>query len=834
MTQRDYQFNQLLDQSYAPLHPVAKQRFRRLGVFVGDLPFTRKFLYTFWDVDGNNSVAQDIADDHLKALIQAGFIEQTGKDTYCIYDTLAQYARSLLKREPPSEYDRAYGRYVGLIINLVRLLRSMSVEQWHELLTLDVQQVVAFGDKLVAEWRKGDLSIATQELITQFMDDVTVFVLTQQPPQHLSWLEMGLDVAQCGQDIHRQAFFLDRISLYHYLHHDYDTALTYLHQAVDLHRQHQAAQLVAIAQSRIGLIYSEKQDHDQALNYYQHALDHFRAHNDEQNILDVLISMSKVYYQRQQIDLFRQVNDEIITIYRGRGDKSSEAFHHSLMIHTYEDTHDSATIMPHIDRTVELYGELNDTANLARAYDNLGVVLQALGETDRAITSFSQAAMLYAQLDDNPHAELNTLKSLIVLLRRSERSRETFPHFKRAFQLLDRVKDLNEHMHMHLNFGATMILLNQPDRALNTLLHAYGISLILGDSTMPIRKLIMMNVAIAYAQNDEMEQANITLEQLLAIHVQEEDLAEQVRVLDKLAQNYVVMKDRANAEAYFARALQICQMTANTSDELVIYRHMVEMYHRFKAWTEIIAIVNKALPLAEHLRLLSDVAAMKNDMAVALTNLGDFITPIGLYEESLAIYLANHDADNARLTLENLGRAWERRADIKRAITCWQQSLAIVSQNQTTSQRADAYYHLGELYRNLMDWEQARQMYEQALPLYQQTNNRTQILYTRQRWTVCMRELRQYDIVIQTIYEIISLAISLCRFDIEARLYVQLAKTYDKMHYFSSAIGYIKLALDTFPIKGAEYTECKQLLRRLRWRRFWSRRFNRRQRQHNA
>lgn len=834
MTQRDYQFNQFLDQSYAPLHPLAKQRFRRLGVFVGDLPFTRKFLYTFWDVDGNSDVAQDTADDHLSALIQAGFLEQTGKDTYCIYGTLAQYAHSLLKREPPSEYDRAYGRYVGLIINLVRLLRSMSVEQWHELLTLDVQQVVAFGDKLVAEWRKGDLSIATQELITQFMDDVAVFVLTQQPPQHLSWLEMGLDVAQRGQDIQRQGFFLDRISLYHYLHHDYDTALTYLHQAVNLHRQHQVAQLVAIAQSRIGLIYSEKQDYDQALNYYQQALDYFRAHNDEQNILDVLISMSKVYYQRQQIDLFRQVNDEIITIYRGRGDKSGEAFHHSLMIHTYEDAYDPATIMPYIDRTIELYGELNDTANLARAYDNQGVLLQALGETDRAITSFSQAATLYAQLDDNPRAELNTIKSIIVLLRRADRSLETLPYFQRAFRLLDRVRDLTEYMHIHLNFGATMLLLNQAERARNALLHAYGISLILGDSTMPIRKLIMMNVAIAYAQNYEMEQANITLEQLLAIYVQEEDLAEQVRVLDKIAQNYVVMKDRANAEAYFARALQICQMTADTSGELTIYKHMVEMYHHFKAWTEMIDIANKAIPLAEHLGLLSDVAIMKNYMAVALTNLGDFITPISLYEQVLAIYLANHDADNTRLTLENLGRAWERRADIKRAITYWRQSLAISPHLQPSRQRADAYYHLGELYRNLMDWEQARQMYEQALPLYQKINDRTQILYTRQRWTVCMRELCQYDVVIQTIYEIISLAISLCRFDIEARLYVQLAKTYDKMYYFSSAIGYIKLALDAFPRTSPEYAECKQLLRRFRWRRFWLRWLYRSQGKHTT
>ncbi len=528
MTQRDYQFNQFLNQSYAPLHPFAKQRFRGLGVFTGDLPFTRKFLYTFWDVDGESDQSRNMADDHLEALVDAGFIEKTGEDTYCIYSTLAQYAQSLLRQQPPAEYEQAYGRYIGLMMNLVRLLRSMPIDKWRELLTADVEQIIAFGDKLVAEWRKGDMSIQTQEIITQFMDDVVVFVLTERPLRRLSWLEMGLDVAQKAHDIYRQGFLLDRISLYHYLQKNYDTALAYLHMALDLHLSGDNIHLQATTYSRIGLIYADKKEYLQAKIHYQLALVRFRMLGDHLNTLDVLISLSQTHYFNRDVTAFRQTNADVIAMYQTLGDKASQAKHLILMGRTYF---------------------RDDEPNKAES-----------------IAYFEAGIVLYRELEDKPK-EIDGLKLLTDMSREIAPTISVLPHHERLLDLIrqtdnhqeDEARCLYHIAELHLRLNQHAQAQAPLEQALTTLKRGEN-------PDMPLLHLIIGALAATYFYLQQYEQAIAHLNDLLPYYTQAKDTRAVGQTYRMLGMCYFHLKDYGAALLHFSNAFSNLKDGLNADD----------------------------------------------------------------------------------------------------------------------------------------------------------------------------------------------------------------------------------------------------------------------------
>ncbi|MCL4253447.1 MAG: tetratricopeptide repeat protein, partial [Anaerolineae bacterium] len=493
--------------------------------------------------DGESDQARGMADDHLEALVDAGFIEKTGEDTYCIYGILANYAQSLLRQQPSAEYERAYGRYIGLMMNLVRLLRSMPIDKWRDLLTSDVEQIVAFGDKLVAEWRKGEMSIQTQEIITQFMDDVVVFVLTERPLKRLKWLEMALDVAKKAHDIHRQGFLLDRLSLYHYLQKEYDTALGYLQTALDLHLVHSNPNLQATTYSRMGLIYAEKKDYPQAKTHYQEALARFRILGDDSNMLDVLISLSQAHYFSRDITAFRATNADVIAMYQKLDDKPAQAKHLILMGRTYF---------------------RDDEPNKAEA-----------------ITYFEAGVALYRELDDKPN-EIDALKLLTDMFRDIAPSINAMPHHERLLELIRQTdKNHEDEARCLYHIGELHLNLSQHDQAQAPLVDALA-TMKRGDNTdMPLLRLIRGALAATYFYQKQYEQAILHLDELLPHYTQVNDTRAIGQTNRMLGMCHFYLKDYGVALGHFEQAFAhlVDELNDKDKDDLTHLLYQSRLLH---------------------------------------------------------------------------------------------------------------------------------------------------------------------------------------------------------------------------------------------------------------
>ncbi|HRF97689.1 MAG TPA: tetratricopeptide repeat protein, partial [Aggregatilineales bacterium] len=216
----------------------------------------------------------------------------------------------------------------------------------------------------------------------------------------LTWLEMGLDLAQKAADIERQGFFLDRISLYHFLNHDLEKALGYLQMALALHQQRNQTRLEAVTLSRIGLLHSEMKNYELALSRYAESLVLFEKLDDKKNMVDVLVNMAQAQYFLGNIPDLRQTNIRVIAIYREMDDKPNEAKYNNLMGRTYHQGESGTPkdALPYLQRARELYHQLEDATNEAGMVSNLALTYELAEEYEQARLLYEEAYQAYVML----------------------------------------------------------------------------------------------------------------------------------------------------------------------------------------------------------------------------------------------------------------------------------------------------------------------------------------------------------------------------------------------------------------------------------------------------
>jgi tetratricopeptide (TPR) repeat protein len=614
-SERDTQFEKFLNQSYVPLPPYAKYRFRQLGAFMGDLPFSQKLLFTYWQVDWEDEKARDMAHAHLRMLVEAGFIEKTGDLTYCIYGTMAQYAVSLMKRDHIEEYASAQGRYANLILQLVRLLRTMPVEKWLETITQDIDHISAYGDKLVQDWRKGDLDYAQTERITYFLDDVIVFIFSERPPKRLTWLEMGLDLAQKAADIERQGFFLDRISLYHFLNHDLDKALSYLQMALALHQQRNQPRLEAVTLSRIGLLHSEMKNYDMALSRYAESLVLFEQLDDKKNMADVLVNVAQAHYFLGNIPDLRETNIKVIAIYREMDDKPNEAKYNNLMGRTYHQGGTPKDALPYLERARELYHQLEDATNEAGMVSNLALTYELadefeparllyeeayqayvtlgnigkqatallgigeahikLGEIEKAITPLTQAIPIFRDMTDKS-GEIDAISLLNSAYKLLNRHEETLPHYARLLDIFRELGNKADEARTLTNWGISLVMLRRYDQATPMLAQAMQQSLALNETVLVA--IAMRHLAIVSLEQGDFVPAIAMLEPLLPLYRQLENRLGEAKTIEMLGLCHASLEQFDEAESYFKQAITAFEV-AKDKDSVALMRGYVDKSH---------------------------------------------------------------------------------------------------------------------------------------------------------------------------------------------------------------------------------------------------------------
>ena len=252
-----------------------------------------------------------------------------------------------------------------------------------------------------------------------------------------------------------------------------------------------------------------------------------------------------------------------------------------------------------------LAGEQNDLSTKTLALSFLGSTYTHLGELDRAVTAYLEVLPLYRQQGDR-NSEANILTTLAQVYARLGKYQEAIDTYQTARSIWVEI-DYRTGEAIALNdLGAVFAQLGDAERALTLYEEARVIATQVSDGE-GYEASILLNVAAAYSQLEQYQQAQETYDRVLAIWEQlEGENTTQLTVTRKKAATfnnlgYTLRASGQDREALvtYERALSLWQQVGDRRGEASTLTNIGVSYANLGDPTEAFDYYERALPLRQ-------------------------------------------------------------------------------------------------------------------------------------------------------------------------------------------------------------------------------------------
>lgn len=133
--------------------------------------------------------------------------------------------------------------------------------------------------------------------------------------------ELALEVARRNGYADQVKFLLNNLALSHSEFANYDEALDYNFQSLQLRQESGNPTDISIALNNIGLVYSNLRDYDNALLYYVKCKDLKEANGIDHDLDRAYVNIAETYFNRGEYILANQYIDKVFDLCRDRGCK---------------------------------------------------------------------------------------------------------------------------------------------------------------------------------------------------------------------------------------------------------------------------------------------------------------------------------------------------------------------------------------------------------------------------------------------------------------------------------------------------------------------------------
>lgn len=179
-----------------------------------------------------------------------------------------------------------------------------------------------------------------------------------------------------------------------------DSTLIYCQKALDLGKQIGMKSDLAKPLSFIGLAYANKGDYKNSMEYHRQAIDMAIAQNDSTELAHGYNNLGRMFYD--QGDLVRAFDNLIRSkeIFEDLGDKSGLAYVNRSIANVYSTQKDFAKALEMSRTALKLRTEVGETRMVVSSLMELGIVYQAAGDSESALTYFLKADSASANIND--------------------------------------------------------------------------------------------------------------------------------------------------------------------------------------------------------------------------------------------------------------------------------------------------------------------------------------------------------------------------------------------------------------------------------------------------
>jgi signal transduction histidine kinase/tetratricopeptide (TPR) repeat protein len=233
--------------------------------------------------------------------------------------------------------------------------------------------------------------------------------------------------------LHKKSSILRKIGVQYRRKGEYEVAIDYANQALEIAQKINADKLIAKTYNNIGVVYYMRGDYQKAIESYQKALKINETNGDKLGQLRLYGNIGVIHYREKNNDLALGYFQKSLKISLELNDKNFISNNYSNIANIYRRKNDLDSALYFYNESLKIDKELGYKKGISSIYNNIGLLYQDNGEFEKALEYYRLTLKLKQELGDvyGLSRTKSNVAFLHLILADSARNSSQF-HSKRA------------------------------------------------------------------------------------------------------------------------------------------------------------------------------------------------------------------------------------------------------------------------------------------------------------------------------------------------------------------------------------------------------------------
>jgi CHAT domain-containing protein/tetratricopeptide (TPR) repeat protein len=518
----------------------------------------------------------------------------------------------------------------------------------------------------------------------------------------------------------------------------------------------------------------------------------------------------RIEYYERSLPLFNESLKQSIdkTDYRVKGIGLAATLSHIGLLYSMQK--DTKRSLDYYNRAIKVYKEMGDQDNEAmiRAM-NLGVTYESLGEYQKAIENYEQAAEVFQKSNH---------LLLPITLYRSANCYEAIGDYKRAIDTYKQGRTVSEQKKdftwERFSIGRVCKLyqkLGENQAALDCYKEELSINQKSGKKEAELYTL--RTIGSIYRVLGDNSKALDYYQQ--ALKIADDSKQEDSYLIGTIGEIYESLGEKQKALEYKNRAKTI-------KEPRKFFPHSVYIKFVFNKNSEIswvnvkktdLPLLNQALQIAQKSGNRYEEAGFINNIGNVYLEFNEFQNAIEQYTKALEIWRSINNKKEEAGTLSNLGLVYEGLSDNQKAIQYFIQALDLSQKTENRHIELRVHKELADLYKKINEPQKAIDHYNYVLLFYKTTDDYTDQAFTLGNIGSLYSSLKQYEKALDFYGQSLQIYQTLKDLDNQIMTITRIGYLYEKRGLHRDSLNYFKQALHLLRQVGNRDREAEALLR---------------------
>lgn len=539
--------------------------------------------------------------------------------------------------------------------------------------------------------------------------------LTQDPREHLRWLDLALRGAQQLNDRDAQAFLMNSLGQVH-------SELGAHKQAAELHEQALAIAIElknyfeeARSLVNLGTAHAHCEEGKRGIELQTRGLEIFRELKDRRSESDALNRLGWSYADIGEYRCAIEAHEQALSIARDVGDRREEGIALEELGWAYSKLNEVSRAIELQEQGLVIFQKLGASRDQGKALRYLGNVFNDSGEAQRAIEMHQQGLLIAQELGNSYEEgiELDHLGWAHKALGNHDRAIDCHQRAAEAFHRTGHAEDESVALYSlaesYCEAGEAQTAV-AACRAADGLARKDGNRWRVGDA--------FLSAGNIYLDQEDYESASDCYEHAIRIAREVSNSAGEGHALYNLGLCHTNLNDSQTAIIDFQKSLAAYRVAESKEDASDALQKLAERYSQTKEYDQAIDCCKTLL--AETTDRLREV-----DLIYSIGQLhdlkGDYLAGIELFKEALSISLEMDNPRNVGTIKFAIGRALFKTNQHAEAVNYAEESLPVFQGVEDLAIRKSAFYTLGHCYHALDNLDRAIEYLEKYLVLAKET-----------------------------------------------------------------------------------------------------------------